>query len=193
MAQGGSVTATVTTAASNGFNSAVTLISSGAPPSTSVHYNPASIAAPGSGTSQVLITVASSVPAGAYAMVLTGFGGGVTHTATISLTVTTAGTPGTVGPLHGCLLTNAGHKYQAVQFSLSVAATLPFDGQLFRGATCDPTQMVDEIGFLQPMPLGGFGWTFWFIHFPDQLDTSGIWTVGTEKSACIDYGTAPPC
>jgi hypothetical protein len=43
------------------------------------------------------------------------------------------------------------------------------------------------------LQLGGFGWTFWFIHFPDHLNSSAIWTVGTEKSACIDYSTAPPC
>lgn len=192
-AQGGSVTATITTAVSNGFNSAVMLSSSGAPAGASVNFNPASIAAPGSGTSQVLIAVASSAPAGTYAIVLTGFGGGLAHTASISLTITTAGSPGATGPLHGCLLTDSGHKYQAVQFSLSAAATLPFDGLLFRGPTCDPAQKVDEIGFLQPMQFGGFGWTFWFIHFPDQLDTSGIWTLGTDKSACIDYSTAPPC
>jgi hypothetical protein len=192
VAQGGSAAATVTTTASGGFNAAVALISSGAPASTSVSYNPASIAAPGSGTSQVTITVASSVPAGTYPIVLGGLGGGVTHTATLSLTVTGGGS-GAAGPLRGCLLSDSGHQYQAVEFSLSAPGTVPFDGLLLRGATCDPAQKVDEIGFGNPLQLGGFGWTFWFIHFPDQLNTSAIWTVGTEKSACIDYSTAPPC
>jgi hypothetical protein len=192
VAQGGSVVATVTTAVSNGFNHAVTLISSGAPVSTSVNYNPASIAAPGTGTSQVTITVASSVPTGTYSIVLTGFAGSVIHTATISLTVT-PGSSGVVGPMRGCLVTENGQQMQGVQFSLSASATLPFDGLLFRGATCDPAQTADEIGFMQPLPFNGFGWTYWFIHFPDQLNTSAIWTVGTQKSACIDYSKAPPC
>jgi hypothetical protein len=112
--------------------------------------------------------------------------------ATISLTVT-PGSSGVVGPMRGCLVTEDGHLMQGVQFSLSASATLPFDGLLFRGATCDPAQIADEIGFGAPLQLGGFGWTYWFIHFPDQLNTSAIWTVGTQKSACINYNTAPPC
>ncbi|MGZ4839555.1 MAG: hypothetical protein ACXVZR_13480, partial [Terriglobales bacterium] len=159
---------------------------------TAVYYSPASIAAPGSGTSQATIAVGNSVPTGTYSIVLTGSGGGVTHTATISLAVTTA-SPGSAGALAGCLLTQNGHRYQAVEFSLTTSGTVPFDGLLFRGATCDPAEKVDEIGFMQPLQLGGFGWTFWFIHFPDQLDTSAIWTVGTQQSACINYSTAPPC
>ena len=138
------------------------------------------------------ITVASSVPTGTYSIVLTGFSGSVEHTATISLTVT-PGSSGVVGPLRGCVVTDSGHTYQGVEFSLSASATLPFDGMLFRGATCNPAQKVDEIGFGAPQPLSGFGWTFWFIHFPDQPNTSAIWTVGSEQSVCVDYNTAPGC
>jgi hypothetical protein len=91
IAQGGSGTVTATTAVSGGFNSAISLSSSGAPSGTTVSFNPTSIAAPGSGSSTMTITVGASTAAGTYPITVTGTGGGITHTATVSLTVTTGG------------------------------------------------------------------------------------------------------
>ncbi len=103
---GSSGTSTVTTAVSGGFNSAIALSASGQPSGVTVGFSPASIAAPGSGTSAVTFTVASTTATGTYSITLTGTGGGITHTATVSLTVSAA-TTGTftvsVSPTSGYL------------------------------------------------------------------------------------------
>jgi len=84
---GSSGSSTITTAVSGGFNSAIALSSSGAPTGVTVGFSPTSIAAPGSGSSTVTFTVASGTTAGTYPITITGTGGGITHTASVSLTV----------------------------------------------------------------------------------------------------------
>jgi subtilase family serine protease len=90
---GSSGTSTVTTAVTGGFSSAIALTASGAPTGVTVSFSPASIAAPGSGTSTVTLAVASSTATGTYSITVTGTGGGLTESATISLTVTAAASP----------------------------------------------------------------------------------------------------
>ncbi len=97
IAQGGSGSATVTTAVAGGFNSAISLSASGQPTGVTVGFSPASIAAPGAGTSSMSITVGSTTVAGTYTITVTGTGGGLTHTATVSLTVTSGGTTQLLG------------------------------------------------------------------------------------------------
>ncbi len=36
-------------------------------------------------------------------------------------------------------------------------------------------------------------WIFWFIHHPDEQNTSAIWWLGDHYSGCIDYSVAPDC
>jgi kumamolisin len=90
---GSSGSSTITTTVSGGFDAAVALAASGQPSGVTVAFSPTSIAAPGSGSSAVTITVPSTVAAGTSTITVTGTGGGLMHTATISLTVTAAGTP----------------------------------------------------------------------------------------------------
>ena len=84
---GNNGTSTITTAASGGFNSAVALSYSGAPSGVTVGFSPSSIAAPGSGTSTATFSVASGTAAGTYSITVTGTGGGLTQSTTVSLTV----------------------------------------------------------------------------------------------------------
>jgi len=93
VAQGSSGTSTVSTSASGGFNSAISLTASGMPAGVSATFNPASIGAPGSGSSTLTLSVGSSVATGTYSITITGSGGGITQTAGVSLTVTQGGTP----------------------------------------------------------------------------------------------------
>jgi kumamolisin len=88
--QGGNGASTVTTSALDGFDSAVVLSATGQPTGVTVSFSPASISAPGSGTSTVGLAVASTTALGTYSITVTGTGGGVTQTATISLTVTSS-------------------------------------------------------------------------------------------------------
>jgi subtilase family serine protease len=85
--RGSSGKSTITTAALNGFDSAVTLTASGEGSSQTVTFSPSSIAAPGSGTSTMTVKVGSNAKAGAHTITITGTGGGKTHTATVTLTV----------------------------------------------------------------------------------------------------------
>jgi subtilase family serine protease len=90
---GSSGSSTITTAVSGGFNSAIALSASGAPTGVTVGFSPTSIAAPGSGSSTAIFTVASTTAAGTYSITITGTGGGITHTATVSLTVSSTVNP----------------------------------------------------------------------------------------------------
>ena len=86
--QGNNGTSTITTVVSGGFSSAIALSASGQPSGVTVSFNPASIAAPGSGTSTMTLSVASTTATGVYPITVTGSGGGITQQATVTLTVT---------------------------------------------------------------------------------------------------------
>jgi len=88
---GSSGSSTITTTASGSFNSAVSLSASGLPAGATASFNPTSIAAPGSGSSTLTISCGAATPVGVYSVVVSGSGGGKTHSATINLTVTAGG------------------------------------------------------------------------------------------------------
>ena len=102
VALGSNGTSTITTAVSGGFDSAIALSATGQPAGVTVSFNPTSVVAPGSGTSTMTITAASNVTAGSYTVTVTGTGGGLIHTASVSLTVNTAANPLQFYPLTSC-------------------------------------------------------------------------------------------
>ncbi|WP_377273557.1 carbohydrate binding domain-containing protein [Peterkaempfera sp. SMS 1(5)a] len=105
VAQGGSATATVSTAVTSGSAESVSLSASGAPSGVSVSLSPTSVTSGGSST--LTATVGSSVAAGTYPITVTGTASTGSHTATYTLTVTTSGGGGGGG---GGSLTNAGFE-----------------------------------------------------------------------------------
>ena len=86
--QGTSGYAVITTAVSGGLDSAVALSASGQPTGVTLSFSPASIAAPGSGTSHMTLTVSRTAATGTYPITITGTGGGITHTTTLTFEVT---------------------------------------------------------------------------------------------------------
>jgi len=92
VAAGSSGTSTISTTVSGGFNSAVSLSASGLPAGVTAAFSPASIAAPGSGSSTLTFTAASTAAAGTSTITVNASGGGVSHSTTVSLTITTGGT-----------------------------------------------------------------------------------------------------
>src|ERR1700723_3891108 len=72
------------------ISSTAILLDSKLQPSARASRSPASIAAPGSGTSKLTPMVAQTAAAGTSTITITGTGGGQTHTTTVSLTVTAA-------------------------------------------------------------------------------------------------------
>ena len=85
--RGTSGTITVTTAANSGFNAAIAF-SVAVPSGIIASFSPASIGAPGSGTSRLTLTAASSAAPGTYSVTVTATSGSVIQSATVSLTVT---------------------------------------------------------------------------------------------------------
>jgi uncharacterized membrane protein len=85
--QGSSGTSTISTTVSGGFNAAVSLSASGLPAGVTAAFSPASIAAPGSGSSTLTFTASSTAAAGTVNVTVTASGGSVTHTTVIALTV----------------------------------------------------------------------------------------------------------
>jgi kumamolisin len=90
--RGNSGTSTITTAAQNGFDSAIALSASGLPSNVSASFSPASIGVPGSGTSTLKVTTTSRASTGTYTITITGTGEGITNKTTISLTVANSNT-----------------------------------------------------------------------------------------------------
>jgi Bacterial Ig domain len=88
---GSAVSGTVTTTVSGGFNSAVSLTAGGLPTGATSSFSPASIAAPGAGSSTLTINAGSTTAAGNDTVSVTGTGGGKTHSTNIALAVSAAG------------------------------------------------------------------------------------------------------
>jgi kumamolisin len=87
LSRGSSAYVTVTTTVSGGFNSAIALSASGLPTGVTGSFSPTSIAAPGSGTSRYTLKAARTTRTGTYPITITGTGGGLTHTTTLSLQI----------------------------------------------------------------------------------------------------------
>lgn len=87
---GANSTTTITTTASNGFNSDIAFAISGLPTGVTATFIPDLIAAPGSGSSILRLDVEPATTAGNYPLTISGTGGGMTKTAILTLTVNTA-------------------------------------------------------------------------------------------------------
>ena len=149
IAQGGSGSSTITSTATGGFNSAVSLSASGQPSGVTVGFSPTSIT--GTGTSSMSITVASTVAAGTYAITVTGTGGGTTHTTSVSLTVTSSGGGGgnfaiSVSPTSGYLV--RGQSGYAV---VTTTVSGGFNSAITLSATGIPSGVT---GSFSPNPIG---------------------------------------
>jgi exo-1,4-beta-D-glucosaminidase len=110
--QGSSTNATVSTSLVSGTAEPVTLTASGLPTGVTATFNPASVTAGGSST--LTISTAATTPAGTYPITITGTAPSATHTASYSLTVTTAGGGGCT-PAQ--LLANPGFESGAVSWT----------------------------------------------------------------------------
>jgi subtilase family serine protease len=87
VARGSSGTSTISTAALNGFKSAISLTASGQAKGVTVRFSQNHIPAPGTGSSVMTITVAMNARRGTNTITVTGTGGGVTHNTSVTLTI----------------------------------------------------------------------------------------------------------
>jgi len=189
--QGKSGSTKVTTKITTGFDHALKLTASGIPSGVSLSFSPSTIAAPGAGTSTANVKVESSAKPGTYSIHLTATGA-TSRSANLSLKVP-APNPGPGATFQGCWYQQNGNKYQGAIVSVDNPGTYPFNAVLYHGTTCNPNDFADQFGFGTDLNFGGFDTIFWFTDFHDQTDTSAIWQVGSDTSACVNYTVAPDC
>ncbi len=135
VAQGRQGTSTITTAVSGGFNSAITLSASGVPSGTTLSFSPNPIAAPGSGSSTMTITVGSTTPMGTYPIIVTGNGGGVQQSTTVTLTVIAAASF-TISASPSSLSVSPGHQGLS---TITTAVTNGFNSSITLSSSGVPT------------------------------------------------------
>ena len=88
VARGGTGGTTLTTTVWGGFNSAVTFSATGLPAGVTATFNPATIPAPGAGSSAMALTVTSGATLGAYSVRISATGGGAAQTVAVPLIIT---------------------------------------------------------------------------------------------------------
>ncbi|HEY9473220.1 MAG TPA: M4 family metallopeptidase, partial [Mycobacteriales bacterium] len=120
---GSSVSATVSTATTNGSAQTVSLSASGLPSGASASFSPSSVTSGGSST--MTISTSTSTPAGTYTVTVTGTGTSVTHTTTYSLTVNGSG--GCASP--GQKLGNPGFESGTTPWTASSGVIGAWSGQ----------------------------------------------------------------
>jgi hypothetical protein len=189
IAPGHSASAKVTTTVASGYDHALDLTVS-VPAGVSVHFNPKVIPAPGAGVSTATIKVPSTGISGTHAIHVTASDGTTSAKATLTLKVP-ASDPGAT--FQGCRYQSNGNSYQGVTVSVANPGTYPFNAILYYGTTCDPNNWADQIGFGTDLNFGGFDWIFWFNAFPNQNNMSALWSVGSDKSQCVNYEVVPDC
>src|SRR5712692_1645024 len=82
--QGTNGTSTITVTPQNGFNGSVSLSASGLPSGVTASFNPSSTAS----TSTLTLTASNTAALGTFSVTVTGVSGGLSHTTSLSLTVT---------------------------------------------------------------------------------------------------------
>ncbi len=87
MARGQSGYAVVTSSVSGGFDSAVSFSATGVPSGVTTSFSPASLPAPGSGSTDFDLTVSRNAHLGTYTITIKGTGGGITRTTTPTLQI----------------------------------------------------------------------------------------------------------
>ncbi|HEV7674023.1 MAG TPA: alkaline phosphatase family protein, partial [Candidatus Angelobacter sp.] len=111
---GNSGSTTISTSVTGGFNSAVSLSASGLPTGVTASFNPASIAAPGGGSSTLTFNVGSTAITGTSSVTVTASGGGVTHSTNVSLTVPQTNVFGIAPPDHVVIVIEENHSFASI-------------------------------------------------------------------------------
>jgi kumamolisin len=88
ISRGNPATVKLTTAATGGFSSQITLTASGQESGETISFSPTTIAAPGNGSSTMTASVNKNAALGTQTITITATGGGKTHTTTVTVKVT---------------------------------------------------------------------------------------------------------
>jgi len=179
-AQGGSVTATVSTTLTSGAAQSITLSAAGLPSGASASFSPATVTSGSSST--MTITTSASTPAATSPITITGTGASATHTAAYSLTVTPTGT-------ETVTVTNPGSKSSVVGVAISpltITATDSLGKPLTYSATGLPTGLSISSGGVisgTPTAVGSYSVTVTASSGTASGSTTFSWTI-TNTGGC---------
>ena len=171
MIQGSTGTIKLTTAALSGFNAAVALTVSGLPSGITGSFAPSSLAAPGSGSSTLALTLAAGVAPGSYNLTVTASSGSISHALQVPITVQSsvlysssfadkwyvANVAGSAGKWS---LANAGSNPAALPHSGTVLAQF----NSFSAASGNQTRLYGGTTLALPGYAKGATLSFWMYH-----------------------------
>ncbi len=136
IAQGGQISSSINSTISGTFNSAISLSASGLPAGATASFAPATLAAPGSGNSVMTLELTKSVSPGSYPVTVTGNGGGIQQTASLTLNVT---------PLSAMILPNSDFM-QPYSYTLQSSFGKPPYTYQLSGGTLPPGLSMSQQG-----------------------------------------------
>jgi hypothetical protein len=140
LAQGSSVTDTITLTRQTGFTGSATLTATGVPTGVTAAF----ATNPVTSNSVLTLTASSSAPAGSYPVIIAGTSGGRTVTTTIALTVTTAGAGSfTLTPSSSTLSVTQG---KTATNTITVTDVSPFKGAVTLSAKNLPNGVTVQYG-----------------------------------------------
>jgi hypothetical protein len=139
---GATSTVTANVSLFGGFLSTITFGASGVPSGTTVSFSPSSLSLGGSST--VSIATSATTPPGVYSIVVSGVGGGATHTSTISLTVKAAGNSPGMFPV---ALSSAFNRTGVVADGATFSGGMDTWGYAYSGKLLGSTVTVNSVVF----------------------------------------------
>ncbi len=188
-AQGASGASAISTGAVNGFAGAVSLSATGVPAGASASFSPTSISGAGSST---LTLAAGSAAAGSYVVTVTGTSGALSHSATLSWSIT--------GSSGGNVVTNGDFETGSLSGWTSAGQTSIVSTGAHAGtsaARVGSTGASTDSSITQQvtLPAGSPQLTFWYhIVCPDtlQYDWATV-TVSNTSGTVLATPLAPTC
>ena len=185
---GSSVSATVSTATTNGSAQTVSLSASGLPSGASASFSPSSVTSGGSST--MTISTSTSTPAGTYTVTVTGTGTSVTHTTTYSLTVNGSG--GCASP--GQKLGNPGFESGTTPWTASSGVIgawtgqAPHSGSRFAWLNGYGSSTTNTLAQTVTLPSGCSNYTLSFWLHIDTDETTSSTAYDTMRVQILNTG-----
>ncbi|MBZ5724063.1 MAG: S53 family peptidase [Acidobacteriia bacterium] len=182
--QGGSATLKATISVAGGFNAPVTFGATGLAAGITATFSPASLAAPGAGSSTVAISAAATVAAGVRTIYVSASAGGVTKTVAVAVTVKSA--PLLVLPA-GTSVTVAKGGSMPVPVTVKIAG--PIAGAVNLRVTGLPAGIIATFA---PSTFSALGnWATTLTLKPAATAPSGKWTINLTASDGVTTSSTP--
>jgi hypothetical protein len=91
-----------------------------------------------------------------------------------------------------CWEVQNGQRFQAISFDLTTPTPVPLEATLFLTAKCNSSAGTENFNDVGTTITSG-SYAYWFIHHPDETNTSATWSIGNLTTGCVDYAHAQDC